>query len=56
MTVNEEETESIDALMDKINKIDIDSIIDKISELNSFDFRRLAVAVSTEIKRKKGKK
>lgn len=52
---NEEEIESIDALMDEINKIDIDTVVDKISELNNADFMRLAKAVSAEIKRKKAK-
>ena len=48
--------ESINELFDEIHTLDVDSVIADLSAMSNKNFKKLAIAVSAELKKRKEKK
>ncbi len=51
--MSKEKTESITKLFNKIYTLDIDSVIDNMSNFSDKDFKKLAISVSKELNKRK---
>ena len=50
-----EETDSIDSLFGQIHSLEIDTVIEDLDKYSDKEFRRLAIAVSKELNKRKNR-